>query len=105
MLMAFDSPTQIAGVLTTSRTASAPVEWCRRILKQGTARAILVNAGNANAFTGAAGVEAVAACAQAVATTLGCPPDQVLLASTGVIGEVLPHAKITGHVADSGLPH
>ena len=100
MLMAFDSPTQVAGVLTTSRTASAPVQWCRPILTKGIARAILANAGNANAFTGAAGDEAVAACADAVATSLDCPPDQVLLASTGVIGEVLPHHEITRHIAD-----
>lgn len=99
-LLAFDPPTAIAGVVTTSRTASAPVDWCRPILKAGRARAILVNAGNANAFTGAAGVEAVEACANAVAHVLRCAPNEVLLASTGVIGEVLPHLEITRHLAD-----
>ncbi|MCG8625746.1 MAG: bifunctional glutamate N-acetyltransferase/amino-acid acetyltransferase ArgJ [Proteobacteria bacterium] len=99
-LLAFSPTTAIAGVVTTSRTASAPIDWCRPIIKNGTARAILVNAGNANAFTGAAGIEAVEACANAVARALECDPSQVLLASTGVIGEVLPHAEITRHIAD-----
>ena len=99
LLLAFPESATIAGVTTQSATASAPVDWCRPIIANGTARAILINAGNANAFTGIAGKEAVAKCAAAVAAAMDCPADQVLLASTGVIGEVLPHAAITRHVA------
>jgi glutamate N-acetyltransferase/amino-acid N-acetyltransferase len=98
MLMAFDEGTEIAGVLTRSLTASAPVEWCRSALAVGRARAVLVNAGNANAFTGAAGVEAVKKTAGAVAETLGCGVEEVYVASTGVIGEPLPYERITGHI-------
>jgi glutamate N-acetyltransferase/amino-acid N-acetyltransferase len=78
----------VAGTFTTSRCPSAPVDWCRRHIGSG-ARAILVNSGNANAFTGAAGYDAAAASAQAAATSLGIGPDDVMLSSTGVIGEVL----------------
>lgn len=87
--------TTVAGVFTRSLTASAPVEICRRNLAGGTARAVLVNSGNANAFTGRAGREAAERCAQATAGALGCKPRQVFLASTGVIGEVLPDERIT----------
>ncbi len=93
-LMAFDPGTAVAGVFTRSKTASAPVDWCRRALKNGRARAVLVNSGNANAFTGRLGEDSTAAIAQAAATALGCRPHEVFLASTGVIGEPLPHERI-----------
>ncbi|MDP6883530.1 MAG: bifunctional glutamate N-acetyltransferase/amino-acid acetyltransferase ArgJ, partial [Rhodospirillales bacterium] len=83
-----------AGVLTRSLTASAPVEWCRKSLAGGRGRALVVNAGNANAFTGQAGVAAVARTVKAVAGLLGCRPNSVFVASTGVIGEALPDDKI-----------
>jgi glutamate N-acetyltransferase/amino-acid N-acetyltransferase len=70
------------------------VDWCRDVLPSGAARGLLVNSGNANAFTGRRGVTAVAARAQAAATVLSCTPQDVMLASTGVIGEPLPYAKI-----------
>ena len=82
--------TSAAGVLTRSLTAAAPVEWCRKALAGGTVRAILVNSGNANAFTGKAGDNAVDATVAATAAAFGCPSEQVLVASTGVIGEPLP---------------
>lgn len=94
MLVVFDPPARPAGVFTRSRTASAPVLWCREKLPLGRARALLVNAGNANAFTGRDGVAAVRASARAVARRLGCVPDDVFLASTGVIGEPLPTEPI-----------
>jgi glutamate N-acetyltransferase/amino-acid N-acetyltransferase len=81
--------TTVAGVFTKSLCTSAPVDWCKRILPNGTARALVVNSGNANAFTGAAGESATALTADLVATALGIGADQVHLASTGVIGEVL----------------
>src|SRR5277367_1812032 len=82
--------TQAAGVFTKSKTASAPVDWCKAQLKSGTARALVVNSGNANAFTGKAGLEGVQAVAQAASGALGCRAGEVMLASTGVIGEPLP---------------
>lgn len=87
--------TTVGGVFTRSQTAAAPVIWCREKLKSGRARAVLVNAGNANAFTGIAGVSAVEKVAKAVAAEIGCRSSDVFLASTGVIGEPLPHDRIT----------
>ncbi len=81
--------TTAAGCLTTSKSSSAPVDWCKTSLKQGSARALLVNAGNANAFTGKAGVTTVTAVAKAAAKQFGCKPAEVFQASTGVIGEPL----------------
>jgi glutamate N-acetyltransferase/amino-acid N-acetyltransferase len=86
--------TSVAGVFTRSQTAAAPVLWCRKALEQGQARALIVNAGNANAFTGPAGEKATADTAAAVAATLGCPTEAVFVASTGVIGEPLPTSKL-----------
>ncbi|WP_342643606.1 bifunctional glutamate N-acetyltransferase/amino-acid acetyltransferase ArgJ [Rhodoligotrophos ferricapiens] len=90
MLAIMDEGTVAAGVLTRSKTASAPVDWCRAQLAHGRARALLVNSGNANAFTGKLGEEAVRVSAEAVGRAVGCPTDAVYLASTGVIGEPLP---------------
>jgi len=87
--------TQVAGLFTKSRTASAPVEWCRTQLARKTARALVANSGNANAFTGAAGREAVRAIAGSAAATLDCQAHEVFVASTGVIGEPLPAERIT----------
>lgn len=87
--------TQVAGVFTRSQTRSAAVDWCKSALASGKARALLVNSGNANAFTGAAGMEAVKATAQSAADILGCEIEEVFTASTGVIGEPLPYEKIT----------
>jgi len=99
-LMEFTPGTTIAGVLTRSLTASAPVDWCRRGLKGGRARAILVNSGNANAFTGRAGEASVRRCAAAAAAALGCAGGEVFLASTGVIGEPLAEERITAGLPD-----
>lgn len=84
--------TSVAGTFTSSKCPSAPVEWCRRILHEGnrTARALVCNSGNANAFTGAAGVASATLTADVVAQSLGVDADRVFLASTGVIGEPLP---------------
>jgi len=105
MMAVFAPETQVAGVLTKSRTASAPVEWCRKQLARGTARALVVNSGNANAFTGAAGMDSARRVADAAAAAVGCRAQDVMLASTGVIGEPLPHEKITralGVLAETG---
>jgi glutamate N-acetyltransferase/amino-acid N-acetyltransferase len=95
VLLALLAPgTQVAGVLTTSKTASAPVLWCRDKLKGGEARVLVVNSGNANAFTGKAGQEGVREIANEAAAVARCRPEEVFMASTGVIGEPLPTGKI-----------
>jgi glutamate N-acetyltransferase/amino-acid N-acetyltransferase len=92
----FDAGTTVAGVLTRSKTASAPVEWCRARLGHGMARALVVNSGNANAFTGKRGREAVKLTAEAAAQAAHCLEADVYIASTGVIGEPLDPGKFTG---------
>ena len=87
--------TTVAAVFTSNKCPGAPIDWCRDAMRGGKARAVVINAGNANVFTGKAGVEATKASAAAAAKLVGCPAKQVFLASTGVIGEVLPHAKLT----------
>lgn len=87
MLAILDPGTVAAGVTTRSKTCSAPVLWCRDQLQHGTARAVVVNAGNANAFTGNKGRETVRMTAEAAAAAVGCTPQEVFIASTGVIGE------------------
>jgi glutamate N-acetyltransferase/amino-acid N-acetyltransferase len=82
--------TVVAGVTTQSKCPSPEVELCRAKLPQGQARGLIVNAGNSNAFTGMSGREAAAAQAARVAEVLGCNPDHVFSASTGVIGVPLP---------------
>ena len=93
LLMAFAAGTTVAGVTTRSRCPSAPVEWCREHLAGGAARGLLVNSGNANAFTGLKGRDTVRLSAAAAARALGCKAEEVFLASTGVIGEPLDPAK------------
>src|SRR5262249_42593087 len=93
-LIALDPGTRMAGVLTRSLTASAPVEWCRSALRRGHGRAILVNSGNANAFTGKAGVEAVKETVNGLAGRLACRRNEVYVASTGVIGQPLDATRI-----------
>ena len=95
MLVELAPGTAVAGVFTRSLTAAAPVEWCRKALAGGTARAIVVNAGNANAFTGRAGLEAVRETVKSAAGLIGCPQKQVFVSSTGVIGEKLGAGAIT----------
>ncbi len=94
MLAELKPGTAVAGVFTRSKTAAAPVDWCRGILGHGSARALVVNSGNANAFTGYAGVRAVAATTAAVVRLIGCRADQVYVASTGVIGEEMPVGRL-----------
>jgi glutamate N-acetyltransferase/amino-acid N-acetyltransferase len=89
LLVQLESDTAVAGVLTQSKCASAPVDWCRQNLKSRAARALVVNSGNANAFTGKTGREACQFTARIAAKAVGCRPADVFLASTGVIGEPL----------------
>jgi glutamate N-acetyltransferase/amino-acid N-acetyltransferase len=94
MMALFDEPAQIAGVFTRSKCPSAPVDWCRAHLRGAKARALIVNSGNANAFTGAAGASAVAHVAEAAAKAIGASPNEIFMASTGVIGEPLDDTRI-----------
>jgi glutamate N-acetyltransferase / amino-acid N-acetyltransferase len=89
LLALFEPNTTAAGVFTRSQCPSAPVEWCRAHLKTGKTRALVVNSGNANAFTGKGGRDACRSTAQIAARAIGCKPGDVFLASTGVIGEPL----------------
>jgi glutamate N-acetyltransferase/amino-acid N-acetyltransferase len=86
----------VAGVFTKSLTFGPPVGWCRECLPGGKVRAIVVNSGNANVFTGRAGNDAVRATAEAAGKLLGCSPKEVFISSTGVIGEPPPVERITG---------
>ncbi|MBE88385.1 MAG: bifunctional ornithine acetyltransferase/N-acetylglutamate synthase [Rhodospirillaceae bacterium] len=86
--------TTIAGKFTNSRCPSAPVDWCRQVIRRGKARTIIVNSGNANAFTGKAGVQTVAETIKAAVRHFDCRKAEVFLASTGVIGEPLPPKAI-----------
>jgi len=102
LLAVMDKGTAVAGVFTQSKCSSAPVEWCRAKLARGRsskreiARALVVNSGNANAFTGKTGRQATALTASIAARALGCSPNEVFLASTGVIGEPLDASKFNG---------
>jgi glutamate N-acetyltransferase/amino-acid N-acetyltransferase len=93
LLVAMPAGTQAAGVFTRSKCPSAPVDWCRNALKGGSIRGLIVNSGNANAFTGKIGAESTRHTADQAAKALGCKPDEILLASTGVIGEPLDARK------------
>jgi glutamate N-acetyltransferase / amino-acid N-acetyltransferase len=96
MLAVFDEGTSVAGVFTRSKCPSAPVEWCRARIKGARARALVVNSGNANAFTGKTGRTACAFTAKLAASAVGCKIAEVFLASTGVIGEPLPAQAFDG---------
>jgi glutamate N-acetyltransferase / amino-acid N-acetyltransferase len=98
LMAVMDKGTKVAGCFTLSKSRSAPVDWCAASLAKGAARAVVVNAGNANAFTGKKGVATVKAVAGAAAKAIGCKPHEIFQASTGVIGEPLNPAFITDAV-------
>jgi glutamate N-acetyltransferase/amino-acid N-acetyltransferase len=113
LLAVMDKGTTVAGVFTQSKCPSAPVEWCRAKIKRGKsskgslARALVVNSGNANAFTGKTGRQATTLTASIAAKAVGCKPDDIFLASTGVIGEPLDATKfngVLGTLAQSAAP-
>lgn len=100
LLALFDKGTAVAGVFTKSKCPSAAVDWCRAKLKGGEARALVVNSGNANAFTGKSGKQSTALTASIAAKAAETTPAKIFLASTGVIGEPLDATKFDG-VLDS----
>ena len=95
-LAELDTGTTVAGVFTRSRCFSAPVAWCREALSRKRVRAIVVNSGNANAFTGLAGDRMVARTVKAAAKMFKCPEKEIFVASTGVIGEPVPPGYVAG---------
>ncbi|MCO4317795.1 bifunctional glutamate N-acetyltransferase/amino-acid acetyltransferase ArgJ [Phyllobacterium sp. 21LDTY02-6] len=107
MMLVFDRPAAVAGVFTRSKCPSAAVDFCRSSLAGGVARAVVVNSGNANAFTGRKGRESTDLTAAAAAEAVGCKASEVFLASTGVIGEPLDAAKFShllGGLAKQAVP-
>ncbi|MBI0176610.1 bifunctional glutamate N-acetyltransferase/amino-acid acetyltransferase ArgJ [Bartonella apis] len=95
LFIVFDNETSVAGVFTRSKCPSAPVDHCRKILSHGVARGVVVNSGNANAFTGKKGIATTDATAKAAAEALGATPEEIYLASTGVIGEPMDASRFT----------
>lgn len=93
--------TTVGGVFTRSLTASSPVDLCKANRKKGQARVLVVNAGNANAFTGKKGVEAVAKTVEAATTIFNCAAHEVFVSSTGTIGVPLPFEKIVAALPDA----
>ena len=107
LLALFNQGTSVAGVFTRSKCPSAPVDWCRGHLKGGGAAALLVNSGNANAFTGKQGRQTTETAARLVADAVACRSSQVFLASTGVIGEPLDASKfgaVMGQLVANAAP-
>ncbi|MES2031025.1 MAG: bifunctional glutamate N-acetyltransferase/amino-acid acetyltransferase ArgJ [Pseudomonadota bacterium] len=107
LLAVMDKGTTAAGVFTKSKCPSAPVEWCRTVLKNGKAQALVVNSGNANAFTGKTGKASTKLTGDIASKAVGCKPNEIFLASTGVIGEPLDATKFDGvlaTLADSAGP-
>ena len=96
LMMVFDKAASVAGVFTRSRCPSAPVDFCRQNLPGGVARAVVVNSGNANAFTGKKGRASTELTAKSAAAAVGCSESEIFLASTGVIGEPLDATKFAG---------
>ncbi|MBT5227721.1 MAG: bifunctional glutamate N-acetyltransferase/amino-acid acetyltransferase ArgJ [Proteobacteria bacterium] len=94
LLVTLHRGTSVAGVFTRSATASAPVQWSKKVAASGKARAILINSGNANTFTGVQGVADVRSTAAMAGRAVGCRESDVLIASTGVIGEPLPVDRV-----------
>lgn len=100
MIMSFDPGTTVAGVFTKSKCPSAPVDHCKTHLPEGKARLLIVNSGNANAFTGSKGSEAVNETVKAGIAAVDCNAHEIFAASTGVIGEPLDAAKIAGRLPE-----
>jgi len=93
-LIASDTPVSVAGVFTKSSVVGAPVEWCREHVRNGIARGVVVNSGISNVAMGARGRRDAAEMASRAAAAIGASHDEILVASTGVIGEALPMASI-----------
>jgi glutamate N-acetyltransferase / amino-acid N-acetyltransferase len=100
-VFAADGPCAAAGTFTTNRICAAPVKWCRELLPREDTIAVVVNSGNANAATGDEGMANARRTAGRAAGLLGCRPEQVLVASTGIIGHQLPMPKLEAGLGDA----
>lgn len=100
-LIVSDMDSSVAGVFTTNRASAAPVQWSKQVVAGGRARAIVANSGNANCLTGEQGMRDAQRMAELVAKRLGCPPTQVVVASTGVIGVPLPMPAVESGIAQA----
>ncbi len=100
MLAEFVPGTVVSGVMTKSVTAGAPVQWNQVAIKNGQARALVVNSGNSNVFTGQRGRQAVEKTVAAVADALSCDNEDVFVCSTGTIGQYLLEERITSKIDD-----
>lgn len=100
-LITADAPCSAAGLFTTNRVKAAPVIYDQHVLatNAGSIRAVVINAGNANACTGPQGAANCRAMAEMTAERLGCRADQVLVLSTGVIGRQLDMTKVAQGIA------
>lgn len=94
LLVSFDEKANVAGVFTSSSMSAAPVLWCKKNIEKFKAKALVVNSGNANAFTGLNGERTVNKTAQTIAKILDCKPEEVYISSTGVIGEPIDDEKL-----------
>ena len=94
LLIHFDHKVNVAGVYTQSSITSPTIGWCRDITQTGSAKALIVNSGNANTMTGQHGITAINEVVKAYAAEINCRPEEILVNSTGVIGEPLPYQKI-----------
>lgn len=100
-VFAADGPCAAAGTFTTNRICAAPVKWCRELLPREDTIAVVVNSGNANAATGDEGLANARRTAGRAAGLLGCHAEQVLVASTGIIGHQLPMPKLESGLGDA----
>ncbi len=100
MVAHFPNGASVGGVFTTSATRSDDIDWARHALKagRGRARVLVVNAGNSNAFTGAAGIAKNRATVEAARALADCKPEEVFVSATGVIGEPLPPEQVANGV-------
>lgn len=98
LLVVFENGANVAGVFTSSSMPAAPVSWCKKNIENGVAKALVVNAGNANAFTGKIGEDTVLHTVHKVAANLHCKEEEVFVSSTGVIGETLDYELITSAI-------
>jgi len=101
LLISFDEKANVAGVFTQSSMAAAPVKWCKKNIESFHAKALVVNAGNANAFTGLAGEKTVDKTARTVAELLNCKKEEVYIGSTGVIGEKMDDEKLCSAIRET----
>jgi glutamate N-acetyltransferase/amino-acid N-acetyltransferase len=100
-LIVSDGPATAAGVFTKNRFAAASVQWDRSLLPADDVRAVVVNSGNANSCTGERGDRDVRTSAALVAELVGCRPEQVCTASTGIIGHPLPMDRVLQGIRDA----